>query len=379
MPNTFTATGTLSLAPKSEKLTPYTEKLKPGGWDSRMLHLRLTTDKGPVFLTLKGFKKNDDSNEIFKFETINGTTSKTAIPFKERKDPKWIKKVRRTQRLTIDTETDLNRRQLLREASKKDILTANDLETLGLSSKEDVQSELAKSYSKTFEFLSEWDFIEKLHSLLEAGFFKNLTVTVRGNINVSIFNNKYYFNYEPTSVYAARDTDAKVCECAVLFYYGNDVFELAEDGNSINLKGYLQYYDQGLKAKQYAPYDILCQLDKNLDAEKKQKKINYLKRRFDVNGQYAKIMGLIVENVNYAPEVELTLNDLSDEEKEAIEMGDTTLEKVLGSKKRTARGDFLKANIYKGVMPVYAAQAVESNVTIAELTGQAPEDDDLPF
>ena len=154
MPNTFTATGTLALAPKSEKLTPYTEKLRPGGWDSRIIHLRLTTDKGPVFLTLKGFKKNDDSNEIFKFETINGATQTTKIPFKERKDPNWIKKVRRSQRLTIDTETDLTRRQLLREASKKDILTADELETLGLSTKEDVQSELAKSYSKSFEFLA---------------------------------------------------------------------------------------------------------------------------------------------------------------------------------------------------------------------------------
>lgn len=382
MPNTFKATGILSLAKKTDKNNPYEEitASNPDGWDRRVLRLKLSTDKGTQYLSIRGFKKHDDSNVLKFSERINNERQTISIPFKKRFEPGEMKKVTRNNLLTIDIEDTPAHRHLLRQISHKENPTTDELESAGVTSKAEAEEKLTLSYASRKNYLSKWDFAEKVKDLLEQGKFKNLKVTVRGEIQVSYFDERYFVSLEPSSIVTATEEDESTTTSNVLFYYDKDVIDVAQDKNSITLNGFLQYYDSKLKDNSFVPYSILYQINPQDSEEKKDKRINYISRRFATHGDNVNVMGLLVENVNYAPKRNLTIEDLSEEEQEAIEMGDTTLEKILSSKQQEVRGEFVRANIYKEVLPKYVQRSVETAYRSNDLLGLASDDDDeLPF
>ena len=372
MPNTFKATGILSIAKSTEKSVNYEEVLSdsPQGWDRRILRMRLSTDKGPLYLNLRGFKKHDESN-VLKFSTFeNGAYKGTvSIPFKRRFESDELAKVHTANMLSVDTEKDPNLRRLLRKAKRN-----------GTNTKEQIADKLAASYAKHYTYLSGWDYVEKVKELLDAGHFKNLPVTVKGEINVSIYKDKYYFNYEPTQIYTALEEEERVATSNILFYYDKDCLKVAEDLSEITLNGFIQFYDSKLGDNAFAPYDIVYPLNTSEGPEKLEKRINYLKRRFETNGDTVNVMGLVVQNINYAPKRALSIDDLTEAEKEAIEMGDTTLEKVLSSKEVQVRDHFVRANVYKEVQSKYINRAVETAYRSKDLFGlELDDEDELPF
>lgn len=382
MPNTFKATGYLSLARKTDKTAPYEEIFakSPDGWDRRILRLKLNTDKGVQYLNIRGFKKHDDSNVLKFSERINSERQTINIPFKDRFEPAAMKKVTRNNLLTIDIEDTPEHRQRLRQLLRMDHPGPDVLEAYGVSGKSEAEDLLNDSYCSRINYLAKWDFVEKVKELIDEGKFKNLKVTVRGEIQVSYYGERYYISLEPTSIVTASEQEESTTISNVLFYYDKDAVEPAQDKNSITLNGFLQYYDSKLKDTSFVPYSILYQINPQDSEEKKEKRIDYISRRFATHGNTVNVMGLLVENVNYAPKRNLTVNDLSDEEKEAIEMGDTTLEKVLASKQQEVRGEFVRANIYKEVLSKYVQRSVETAYKSSDLYGlESDEDDELPF
>ena len=222
-------------------------------------------------------------------------------------------------------------------------LTDEELKELGLESEADVKSELEKSNKKKHEFISEWDFVEFIKKVIDSGKYNDKKFFIRGNANYSYSdkNQKVYENYVPQRIYLADDDAEEYSTATIKVIYGADAVDetSVEEKGKYYVSGYMMEYDNNRKSNIPVPVVVTIPVVPTDASDKDKKKVEAIKRKFMVEDDTFKELGVEVNMLNGAQKVEITEDMLTDEQKEDLECGLITLDDIRADLGGSVYGD----------------------------------------
>ncbi len=362
----FEMVGRLSLPKGSDKFNPYEEKKSEHSeWISRRLMMNLLSGNNRHSLNIRGGCFAGEGGEVFLFSkatrNADGSIAEKGeafrIPFKERLTHERLSEVAEFKKFIIDLETP-NRRYLLKNAIQRlkdgGNVTEEEISEMDIPDVASLDNEYALSVAKRFEFVTEWDFAEKMHSLIADGTLTNKKVKVLG-IRETEYNaakGTFYTSYKPSRIYVAGDDAEEIATANIKFYFTEDAVAddwLETEGKYI-ISGYHLQYNRSLKAD--IPCPQMVALYVSGDAQKK--KVNeFWKSQFVVDDGTWKELGITVELVNGAQQMEITYDMLNDNQKMGIDAGVWTLEDLQADQGSKIYGDRVEEDKFVGVSRGY--------------------------
>lgn len=287
---------------------------------------------------------NETKTKVYTLKSVEGAKDeKTTIEWADRLNPDVIETVPGYKRFVVDTDTFAHRKEL---------------EESGLD------EDLEKSKKKRREFIHESDFIDYLIKVLDNEKSKDMIFRINGTAEYSYSTNKdmYYRNFVPQKIVRVPDDTEQNCAGSMKLYFAEDAIDdtcTDETGDYI-INAFVDYYDQNAKMNAFAPISVKI--------NKKHKMANGFKKRFSkAEGDEIKELGVTVDFVNGAQQVDITMEMLSDEQREAIEDGMITfdeLKRELGGK---ANGDRVTEIRLTGLMKGYANGVQDTMYSIEDL------------
>ena len=324
----------------------YTEQTYDSGWMTRKLKFTMVCGDNSHFFECSGGKWKDDSkNMVYTFskatETEKGKNIQVAWADRLKKDE--VDKVAAFKKYIIDTELFTVR---------KEIRDSGD------------EAALAESMKKHHEFLAQWDFVETLNKLASSEKAKDMIFEISGNIEYS-YNaekNKYYMSYVPTRVYRVADDAKQISEATMDVFYTADSLDdsMVDETGNILVNAYTQYYERNVKKNVFAPVSLVIKSD-NPKAE------GFKKIFAKAQDDQVRKTSLAIECVNGAQRVEITMEMLSDEQKELIEYNIMTFEDIKRDMGGEAYGDKIVENRIVGLAKGSTKGSEETVFTTADV------------
>lgn len=347
--DTFTMSGKLYLPKSKENYSPYRENTYDSGWMNRSLNLIINTDNGSQFLNMKAVKKTDDSNDLYFYDTKEKKRFK--VPFRNRKDKEYLLKVPNTQKYTIDLEENPQIRRriktLIERIKDKKEVAPEELAEFGASSAKELVEIYKKSLAKRHEFLSPWDLILKVKEIVESGEYKDTLFKVTGRIEINHYNGNDYFNYVPRLITIGNKESDEAAQARVTLFFDENAVSYDESEQQLNIDGFLEYWDNTSSKNQFHKYSVILPLKDETDPAKLERKRKHYEKLFSVDdADEVKSIGIIVDLINGSPTRKVTMDDLTDEQKEAIEFGDKTFEEIVREIGGNIREESIQANMY---------------------------------
>lgn len=285
---TFEMVGRISPIKDTEKFKGYEEKVSPKGYDGRILHFNVLTGGNKHLLSLSSWIKKDGVIYSFSKPTAESKGESLQIPFADRLKPEVINSV-----------ADF----------KKTSITLSD--------------------NEKYHYISEWDFIEDINTLLHDETNKNKQFKIRGTVEVTYNDTtgKWYSNYVPQRIYLVDNESKQTARMNAVIYFNNVSFDDADTSETgrAYINGFALVYDG--KRKKNLPYPLSISVLKG-DTEKSNKVFELVKRRFTVEDNSWKECGLVLNIINGTETVELTYDMLTSEQKELIDLELATLDDI---------------------------------------------------
>ena len=334
--------GKITMSKETEKFHPYSETKYDSGWVKRRIMFNAICGDNRHLLTVDGGSFADGHGDVYTFTKgsvdANGNKVKgesLKIPFKDRLTSPKLAEVAEFKKFVFDLEKP-NRRYKLEKAAEKikegTSLTDEELRELGVESEADVKGELEKSNKKKHEFISEWDFVEFIKKVIDSGKYNDKKFFIRGNANYSYSdkNQKVYENYVPQRIYLADDDAEEYSTATIKMIYGADAVDemSAEEKGKYYVSGYMMEYDNNRKANIPVPVVVTIPVAPTDASDKDKKKVEAIKRKFIVEDDTFKELGIEVNMLNGAQKVEITEDMLTDEQKDDLECGLITLDDI---------------------------------------------------
>ena len=338
----FEMLGKITMSKETEKFHPYSETKYESGWVKRRIMFNAICGDNRHLLSVDGGSFADGHGDVYTFTKgsvdANGNKVKgesLKIPFKDRLTSPKLAEVAEFKKFIFDLEKP-NRRYKLEKAAEKikegTSLTDEELRELGLENEADVKSELEKSNKKKHEFISEWDFVEFIKKVIDSGKYNDKKFFIRGNATYSYSdkNQKVYENYVPQRIYLADDDAEEYSTATIKMIYGADAVDemSAEEKGKYYVSGYMMEYDNNRKANIPVPVVVTIPVAPTDASDKDKKKVEAIKRKFIVEDDTFKELGIEVNMLNGAQKVEITEDMLTDEQKEDLECGLITLDDI---------------------------------------------------
>ena len=345
--------GKITMSKATEKFNPYTETKYESGWVKRRIMFNAICGDNRHMLSVDGGSFADGHGDVYTFTNgsvdadgnkVKGESLK--IPFKDRLTSPKLAEVAEFKKFVFDLEKP-NRRYKLEKAAEKikegTSLTDEELRELGVESEADVKGELEKSNKKKHEFISEWDFVEFIKKVIDSGKYNDTKFFIRGNANYSYSdkNQKVYENYVPQRIYLADDDTEEYSTATIKVIYGADAVDemSAEEKGKYYVSGYMMEYDNNRKANIPVPVVVTIPVAPTDASDKDKKKVEAIKRKFMVEDDTFKELGVEVNMLNGAQKVEITEDMLTDEQKEDLECGLITLDDIRADLGGSVYGD----------------------------------------
>lgn len=338
----FEMIGKISLGKETEKFHPYSETTYDSGWVKRRIMFNAICGDNRHLLTVDAGAFSDGHGDVYTFSKgsvdANGNKVKgesLKIPFKDRLTSPKLAEVAEFKKFVFDLEKP-NRRYKLEKAAEKIkegiSLTDEELKELGIEIETDVKGELEKSNKKKHEFISEWDFVEFIKKVIDSGKYNDKKFFIRGNANYSYSdkNQKVYENYVPQRIYLADDDAEEYSTATIKMIYGADAVDemSAEEKGKYYVSGYMMEYDNNRKANIPVPVVVTIPVASTDASDKDKKKVEAIKRKFIVEDDTFKELGIEVNMLNGAQKVEITEDMLTEEQKDDLECGLITLDDI---------------------------------------------------
>lgn len=338
----FEMLGKITMSKETEKFKPYSETKYESGWVKRRIMFNAICGDNRHLLSVDGGSFADGHGDVYTFTKgsvdANGNKVKgesLKIPFKDRLTSPKLAEVAEFKKFVFDLEKP-NRRYKLEKAAEKikegTSLTDEELRELGIESEADVKSELEKSNKKKHEFISEWDFVEFIKKVIDSGKYNDKKFFIRGNATYSYSdkNQKVYENYVPQRIYLADDDAEEYSTATIKVIYGADAVDemSAEEKGKYYVSGYMMEYDNNRKENIPVPVVVTIPVAPTEASDKDKKKVEAIKRKFVVEDDTFKELGIEVNMLNGAQKVEITEDMLTDEQKEDLECGLITLDDI---------------------------------------------------
>ena len=345
----------------------YTEQEFAGGLVKKRLRFQAICGNSVQWLEISALVwKDEKKNKVYTLKTVEGgKDEKMTVEWANRLNPDIVASVPGYKHFVVDTDTFAHRKEL---------------EENGLD------DELEKSKKKRKEFIHESDFIDYLIKVLDNEKSKDMIFRINGVAEYSYGSNKdmYYRSFVPQKVVRVPDTTEQSCAGSMKLYFTEGAVDntLTDETGDYVINAYVDYYDQNAKKNAFAPISVKIATD--------HKMANGFKKRFSkAEDEEVKELGVTVDFINGAQQVEITEEMLSDEQKEAIEDGMITFEELKAELGGSAYGDRVTEIRLTGLMKGYGTSGVQDTMYSIEDLKKKPikdapkveetEDNDVPF
>lgn len=195
----------------------------------------------------------------------------------------------------------------------------------------------AKDPSKDHEFIFEGDFMNALRKLMDNPKFASRRVRIKGTMDIQYGESTgvFYRTFTPTRIWFAGDEEKDMMKLSIDLIYGADAIE--EGDGILRVNCYHRYYDanyrkDACKGQTTCPIPFVVRDPKIFDM---------VRRRFTNfpdECTFAKLDATL-DVINGTETVALTYDDLSDDAKENIDFGLSTLEDEIRLAGGTVFGD----------------------------------------
>ena len=334
MANLFNFVGKIALGKDSDKFHPIDRRNFQSGWTNTSIRFNCISGTNRILCTAQGGKWiNDDKNVIKTLsksmtdengKVIKGETIE--IPWAKRFDENQISRVAGFKKFICDTGDTRMRYKLqnLVIALENGNVTDEMIEEVGIDNLDDAKTALEKSNAKKKVFLSEWDFAEHLAKVAQSDKFRNKLFYISGSYDIqyNADKDKFYANYHVNRVVLAPDDAEPDTEMKIDFYFSESAWDDSQydETGKVMLNGWVSYYDSSLKKNGFKNTVIAVRED--------EKKLQGLKRKFNVDNEEVKQIGLTLKVIDGAERVEITMDMLDEETREDIECGLLDFEEV---------------------------------------------------
>lgn len=339
----FEMIGKLSMPKDTDKFHPYEETKYDSGWVRRRLTFNVICGDNRHFLTINaGSFEDENKGFVYTFSKPsvddNGNKKKSepiTIPFKERLTSPKLAEVAEWKKFIIDLEKPQRRYKLEKAAERVKegtSLTDEEMAELEIESESGLNEALEKSKKKRHEFITEWDFAEFIKKVLDSGKYKDKKFLIKGNgsYTYSDAKERVYDSLVPQRIYLANDDTEAKSEATISIIYNQESFDdmSVDEKERYYVNGYMMEYDNNRKGNIPVPVTIAIPTAPENATDKEKGKINSLKRKFIVDDDSWKEIGVVVDMINGAQKTEITEDMLTDEQKEDLEYGLITMEDI---------------------------------------------------
>lgn len=342
MAGTFEILGRLSIGKETDKFHPYEVTTSEKGWVSTKLMFNVLSENNRHSLISKGGHlktggvvysftkktKDKDGNEI-KGQSIQ-------VKWEERHKQSIIDTIAEFKKFVIDLEKPKRRHQIekaLEKAQDGDI-EEDTIKELGIDTTDNLVEALTKaleeSKKKRKEFIAESDFTEYLYKLISSGKVDGQKFIVKGEIQHSEYNGKFYKSLVPTRIYLAeKDAEEVGYGEEVVFFNSNSLDSLSfEEKGKYYVNCFVRAYDGNRKTEIPCPIQLVIDCN-GLEEESKQAKVRKLfKAQFTVEDDSWKELGVKFKMLDGAQKMEITPDMLSDTQKEMLELEMITMKEL---------------------------------------------------
>lgn len=349
----FEMIGKISLPKETDKFKPYEEVTYDSGWVRKRLVFNAVCGDNRHMLTVNAGAFADGHGDVYLYskgstdENGNRTKGESfTVPFKDRLTSPKLSEVAEFKKFIIDLEKP-NRRYKLEKAVEKikegTSLTDEELSELEIESEADIKTALEKSVKKRHEFVSEWDFVDFIKKVIDSGKYtdKKFYIKGMGEYQYSDTKKRVYENYIPNRIYLADDSANEYSNATIKLLYNKDSFDdmSVEEKGKYYVNGYMLEYDSNRKSNIPCPVTITIPTVPANATDKDKKKLEAIKRKFVVDDDSWKELGVVVKMLNGAQKVEIDMSMLTDEMKEDIECGLITLDDIRAELGGSVYGD----------------------------------------
>lgn len=301
----FELIGKLKEMKGGEKFSSYETKLFDSGWENIRYRFNVISGTNRIMCEVSGGKWQDDSkNKIYAMSRPSGDkkSEKIIIDWNKRKDPEIVATVAGWRIYTIGLTTDS---------------------------------------AENHNFLDRTDYAQFVKDIVESGEYKDAKFKIIGNVDYqySAKDNKYYSTYSVNKIYKVDDNTPDKAEITVDAFYTADAFDMEnyEETGKCLFHCYTDYYFTQVKAKKFIPLDLIIRKEGENDKRVAgfQKRLN----AFDDGGEVRKV-SILCNIINGSEMEEITIDDLTDEQREDIEWGLATFEDICKSLGGSKAGNY---------------------------------------
>lgn len=323
----------------------YSEQMFEGGLVRRRLNFQVICGNSVQWLEVVALVwKDEKKNKVYTFKHVEGAKDeKLTVEWSDRLNPDVIASVPGYKHWIVDTDTFAHRKEL---------------EEAGLD------DELEKSKKKRKEFIHESDFIDYLIKVLDNEKSKDMIFKINGTAEYSYGYNKdvYYKSFVPQKIFRVPDDTTQCCTGSMKLYFTEGAVDdtLTDKTGDYIINAYADYYDKSAKMTAFVPISVKI-------AKNHPKANGFCKRFSKAEGDAVKELGVVVDFINGAQQVEITMDMLSDEQKESIEDGMITFEELKAELGGNAYGDRVTETRLTGLMKGYASGVQDTVLTIDDL------------
>lgn len=389
MANSFEMIGKISISKDTDKFHPYTDTIYDSGWEKKKLMFNAQCGDNRHMLTVEAGAFSDGHGDVFTFSKgsvgEDGKKKKgesLKIPFKDRLTSKLLPEVANFKKFVFDLEVP-NRRYKLEKFTEKIkdgiSLTDEELKEVGLTNESEVVEALAKSKKKHHEFISEWDFVDFIRKVIDSGKYSDKKFFIRGNIEHSYSdkNQKVYENYIPNRIYLAAEDKEEMSTANFNLVYNKESFDnmSVEEKGKYFVNGYVMSYDSNRKAKIPVPTTIVISTVPDDADEKAKKTVKVICKKFEVDDDSYKELGVVVDMLNGAQKTEITNDMLTDEQIEDLECGLITEEDIIRDLGGSVYGDRIKEYQFVKIGRGYSKGREDTIYTDEDMIIKSLEDD----
>lgn len=254
------------------------------------LGLGISKDKmNTQFLSMDGWIRKENNTVRIFTKGENGEKGKTEyVPFENRFDEDVLDRATNLTKIVVDLEQDQEKKEeymklffkIINIENRKD-KTEDDLERL-----EEYKADFKALATERYEFLSMYDVIVLLESVLQDDNYKGVKFRATGNASWSTYNGKIYRNFVPSLIEIVdKDTPNKL-EATVDIYFHKDSIEDMGDEKKVYINGFVSDYDRASREDRFFPQQFVIDGSKlDFDNDLMSKYYDYLKGSFNVRGR----------------------------------------------------------------------------------------------
>lgn len=322
----------------------YEEKEFSKGVVQKRIRFMMVCGDNTQYLDAQAWVNNrKDPVLTFSKGDANKKGEKMTVAWDKRFDENIIDSVANFRKYVIDTEI---------YGHRKEIEESGDLDALNASKK------------KRHEYIAYIDFVEFLNKLVGNEKIKDWNFEVVGEFTYqySVAKGQWYRQMVPQKIYRVADNAEPQSTGTFDIYYSTGVVDSeAEDETGKSLvNAYVQYRDNMIKANAFCPMMFVLHKD-----HPKTKGFKLIFGKAEEDKVYK--LGVQTELVNGSTRVEVTEDMLSDEQKELLNIGMTTLDDIR-KEYGYVRGEKVTEIALKGLARGYSKGAEDTVYEVSDLT-----------